>query len=165
LGVVANAAGEIVGYVVCNDVSSRVIEGENPLYLPQAKVYAGSCALSTGVRPAWTVDDPTDLGIALTVHRDGSPAWQGKTTTARMKRRFDELVACLFRGDVYPDGAFLATGTGIIPELSFTLAAGDVVEITIDQVGTLSNPVVVGKERLTWLVDALTDPFAREAAR
>jgi 2-dehydro-3-deoxy-D-arabinonate dehydratase len=165
LGVVANTLGEIVGYVVCNDVSSRVIEGENPLYLPQAKVYAGSCAISTGIRPAWEVPDATALDVALTVRRDGAAAWQGETSTARMKRTLDELVAYVLAGDAFPDGFVLATGTGVIPEMSFTLAGGDVVEIAISGVGVLSNPVVVGKEPLSWLVDALTDPFAREAVR
>ncbi|MEQ7128983.1 fumarylacetoacetate hydrolase family protein [Actinopolymorpha sp. B11F2] len=165
LGLVSNTFGEIVGYVVCNDVSSRVIEGENPLYLPQAKVYAGSCALSTGIRPAWEIPDATALDVALTVHRDGAPVWRGETSTARMKRTLDELVAYVLAGDAFPDGFFLATGTGVIPEMSFTLAGGDVVEIAIADVGVLSNPVVVGKEPLSWLVDALTDPFAREAVR
>jgi 2-dehydro-3-deoxy-D-arabinonate dehydratase len=165
LGVVANAAGEIVGYVVCNDMSSRVIEGENPLYLPQAKVYAGSCAISVGIRPAWEVADATDLDITLAVVRDGRTAWKGETSTGRMRRTLETLVDYLFRGDAFPDGAFLATGTGIIPELAFTLADGDRVDIEIPQVGVLSNPVVVGKEPLTWLVDALSDPFAREVAR
>ncbi|HEY8454621.1 MAG TPA: fumarylacetoacetate hydrolase family protein [Actinopolymorphaceae bacterium] len=161
LGLVVNAHGEIVGYVVCNDVSSRVIEGENPLYLPQAKVYAGSCALSTGIRPAWEVADPAALDITLTVRREGSVAFKGETSTARMRRTFTDLVSYLFAGDVFPEGVVLATGTGIIPDMSFTLAAGDVVEIAISEVGSLTNHVVVGKAPLSWLVDALRDPFAR----
>ncbi len=165
LGVVATSAGEIVGYVVCNDVSSRVIEGENPLYLPQAKVYAGSCAVSVGIRPAWEVPDATNLDISLTVVRAGEPAWKGDTSTSRMRRPLEELVSYVLAGDAFPDGFVLATGTGIIPEMTFTLAAGDRVDIEIAGVGALSNPVVVGKEPLSWLVDALTDPFAREAAR
>lgn len=165
LGVVVNRAGEIVGFVVCNDMSSRVIEGENPLYLPQAKIYAGSCAISAGIRPAWEVPDPTALDITLTVVRDGAPAWQGSTSTARMKRSLEELVSYLFAGEAFPEGVVLATGTGIIPEMSFTLAAGDRVDITISDVGALSNPVVVGKEPLAWLVDAISDPFVREAVR
>jgi 2-dehydro-3-deoxy-D-arabinonate dehydratase len=164
-GVVANSAGEIVGYVVCNDMSSRSIEGENPLYLPQAKIYAGSAAISTGIKPAWEIDDPQDLAIALEVDRGGDTAWRGETSTARMHRTPDELVDYLFRGDSHPDGAILSTGTGIIPELSFTLQDGDVVRISIDQVGTLTNRVVVGKDPLAWLVTAINDPFAREAAR
>ncbi len=165
LGVVANAHGEIVGYVVCNDMSSRSIEGENPLYLPQAKVYAGSCAISTGIRPAWEIPDVTSLDITLAVVRDGQTAWKGETSTARMHRDLETLVDYLFAGDAHPAGAFLATGTGIIPEMSFTLAGGDRVDIEVAEVGVLSNPVVVGKEPLSWLVDALSDPFAREVAR
>jgi 2-dehydro-3-deoxy-D-arabinonate dehydratase len=165
LGLVVNSGGEIVGYVVCNDMSSRSIEGENPLYLPQAKVYAGSCAISAGIRPVWEVDDARALDIALTVHRDGKPAWQGETSTGRMKRPLEELVAYLFRGESFPEGAFLATGTGIIPEMSFTLAAGDRVDIEIASVGTLSNPVVEGKAALAWLADAVSDPFVRETVR
>ncbi|GAB3403921.1 fumarylacetoacetate hydrolase family protein [Flindersiella endophytica] len=165
LGLVINSRAEIVGYVVCNDMSSRSIEGENPLYLPQAKVYAGSCAISSGIRPVWEVADARSLDIELTVHRDGKPAWQGETSTARMKRPLDELVAYLFRGESFPEGAFLATGTGIIPEMSFTLAAGDRVDIEIASVGTLSNPVVAGKAALAWLADAVSDPFVRETVR
>lgn len=165
LGLVLNSRGEIVGYVVCNDMSSRSIEGDNPLYLPQAKVYAGSCAVSAGIRPAWEVADPTALDITLTVRRDGDVAWQGTTSTAKMHRRPEELVDYLFRGDAFPDGAFLATGTGIIPELSFTLAEGDRVDIEIPGVGSLSNPVVAGKEALTFLAEAKADPFVREKVR
>jgi 2-dehydro-3-deoxy-D-arabinonate dehydratase len=165
LGLVVNSRGEIVGYVTCNDVSSRVIEGENPLYLPQAKVYAGSCAISSGIRPAWEVADPTALDITLTVLRGGESVFKGATSTSRMHRSLDGLAAALFAGDAFPDGALLATGTGIIPDLSFRLADGDRVEIEVVGVGVLSNPVVVGKEPLAWLVDAVTDPFAREAVR
>lgn len=165
LGLVVNSRAEIVGYVVCNDMSSRSIEGENPLYLPQAKVYAGSCAISSGIRPVWEIADARSLDISLTVNRDGKPAWQGETSTARMKRPLEELVAYLFRGESFPEGAFLATGTGIIPEMSFTLAAGDRVDIEIASVGTLSNPVVAGKAALAWLADAVSDPFVRETVR
>ncbi len=165
LGLVVNSRGEIVGYVACNDVSSRVIEGENPLYLPQAKVYAGSCAVSAGIRPAWEVEDPTALDITLAVLRDGQAVFKGETSTSRMRRSLDGLAGALFAGDAFPDGAFLATGTGVIPELSFTLTAGDRVDIEVTGVGVLSNPVVVGKEPLAWLVDAVTDPFVREAVR
>lgn len=165
LGVVANSAGEIAGYVVANDMSSRSIEGENPLYLPQAKVYAGSCALSFGIRPAWEVPDAGDLAITLRIERNGATVWSGETSTARMRRPLTELVEYALLGDAHPDGVVLATGTGIIPEMSFTLAAGDRVVIEIRYVGTLSNPVIAGRSALTWLVDARTDPFAREAQR
>lgn len=165
LGLVINSDGECVGLVVCNDVSSRVIEGENPLYLPQAKVYAGSCAISTGIRLLPTVDDPNDLAITLEVVRDGKAVWQGETSTARMHRTFEDLIGYLFKGDAFPDGAVLSTGTGIIPELSFSLADGDVVNIEIANVGRLSNRVVIGREPFDWVVKALTDPFVRSEVR
>lgn len=165
LVVVANATGEIVGYAVANDVSSRTIEGENPLYLPQAKIYAGSCALSTGIRPAWEVGDASDLAITMAVHRDGAVAWSGETSTGRLHRGLPELVDYLWRGDQFPDGVLLATGTGIIPEMSFTLRAGDRVDIDIASVGTLSNRVVAGKDELSWLVEAQSNPLLRENVR
>lgn len=151
LAVVANVEGEIVGYTVCNDMSSRSIEGENPLYLPQAKIYAGSCAVATGIRPAWEVEDPLHLGIELTVTRAGETAWQGRSSTASMYRTPEDLVAWLFREQSFPAGVILSTGTGIVPEMAFSLNPGDVVAIAIDQVGRLVNPVVVGKEPFTWL--------------
>ncbi len=150
LAVVANSAGEIVGYTVCNDMSSRSIEGENPLYLPQAKIYSGACSVATGIRPAWEVDT-SDLAITMRVLRDGEIAYEGETSTARLHRTLEELVATLFEPTDFPDGAVLSTGTGIVPEMSFTLTEGDVVEIEIAQVGTLTNPVVRGREPMTWL--------------
>jgi 2-dehydro-3-deoxy-D-arabinonate dehydratase len=141
LAVVVTADAQVFGYTVCDDVSSRDIEGENPLYLPQAKVYAGSCALAPGIRPAWEVPDPTALGIEVRVTRDGGTVFEGTTSTARMHRRLPELIAYLVAAQDFPAGAVLATGTGIVPDLDFTLADGDVVDITVEQVGTLSNPV------------------------
>ena len=164
LAVVANSAGEIVGYTVCNDMSSRSIEGENPLYLPQAKIYSGACSVATGIRPAWEVDT-SDLAITMRVMRDGEVAYDGETSTARLHRTLEELVATLFEPTDFPDGAVLSTGTGIVPEMSFSLAEGDVVEIEIAQVGTLTNPVVRGREPMTWLVDALERPDARRKAQ
>jgi 2-dehydro-3-deoxy-D-arabinonate dehydratase len=142
IAVVVNAHGEIVGYTVCDDVSSRSIEGENPLYLPQAKVYAGACALGPGIRPAWEIADCYDLGIAATVTRDGETAWSAQTSTRMLHRRFDDLVGYLGRQLALPGGAILSTGTGIVPDLTFTLTPGDTVAITVDGVGTLSNPVL-----------------------
>jgi 2-dehydro-3-deoxy-D-arabinonate dehydratase len=141
LAVVVTADAEVFGYVVCDDVSSRDIEGENPLYLPQAKVYAGSCALATGIRPAWEVPDPMALGISCTVTRGGATVFEGTTSTARMHRQLPELVTYLVAAQDFPEGAILSTGTGIVPELDFTLTDGDVVVITVDEVGSLSNPV------------------------
>ena len=141
LAVVVTATAEVFGYTVCDDVSSRDIEGENPLYLPQAKVYAGSCALAPGIRPAWEVPDAGALGIAVRVTRAGATVFEGTTSTARMHRSLPDLVDHLGRAQDYPAGAVLSTGTGIVPDLDFTLIDGDVVEVTVEQVGTLVNPV------------------------
>ena len=141
LALVVNRLGEIIGYTICDDVSSRSIEGANPLYLPQAKVYYGSCALGPWITPAWDVNDPYDLAIELRIERDGQQHWQGTTTTALLHRRLDELVAFAMRGDVHPDGLVLSTGTCLVPPTPFTLADGDTVHIRIDAIGTLTNPV------------------------
>lgn len=153
LGLVVNRHAEVVGYTVVNDMSSRSIEGVNPLYLPQAKIYLGGCAVGPGIRPAWEVADPYDLTIELAIHRDGEVAWSGETSTSLLRRRFDELVGYLFRAEVFPDGVVLATGTALVPELPFTLTAGDRVAITVGEVGTLTSTVVSGKEPLTWLAN------------
>jgi len=140
LTLLINAAGEIVGYTVGNDMSSRDIEGENPLYLPQAKVYDGSCALgpcillSEGPMPKSTM-------IEVEIDRQGKVEFAGSTTLAELKRDPKELVAFLFRDNSFPQGAFLMTGTGIVPENDFTLAHGDIIRITIEGIGTLENPV------------------------
>ncbi|GII57646.1 fumarylacetoacetate (FAA) hydrolase [Planotetraspora thailandica] len=144
LALVVNRFGETVGYTVCNDVSSRSIEGENPLYLPQAKIYFGACGLGPWIRPAWEIGDPYDLTIEMTIDRDGTRAWSGQTSTSRLHRRLDDLVAYLMRGDVHPDGVVLSTGTCLVPPAPFTLAHGDVVEIGIGGVGVLRNTVVRG---------------------
>lgn len=146
LAVVVTATGEVLGYTVCDDVSSRDIEGENPLYLPQAKVYAGSCALATGIRPAWEVPDRSRLDVSVAVLRDGATVFEGTTSTARMRRTVDELVECLFRAQDFPAGAVLSTGTGLVPDLEFTLRPGDVVDVVVEEVGTLSNPVTTVAE-------------------
>jgi 2-dehydro-3-deoxy-D-arabinonate dehydratase len=145
LALVLNSRAEICGYTVCNDVSSRTIEGQNPLYLPQAKIYLGGCALGPAIRPAWEVPDPYRLAIGLTISRDGADVWAGSTSTAGLHRKFGELVEYLYRADVFPDGAVLATGTCLVPELPFSLAGGDVVTIRIEDVGTLVNPVIRGR--------------------
>ncbi|GAA5066790.1 2-dehydro-3-deoxy-D-arabinonate dehydratase [Thermocatellispora tengchongensis] len=151
LGLVLNSHGEIAGYTVVNDMSSRTIEGENPLYLPQAKIYLGGCAVGPAIRPAWEIADPYALDIELTIRRDGGVAWTGRASTGQLHRRLDDLVGYLFREDVFPDGAVLATGTCLVPDLPFTLAADDEITISIAQVGTLTSTVVVGKKSLTWL--------------
>lgn len=148
LAVVINTHGEIVGYCIANDVSSRSIEGENPLYLPQAKVYAGSCALGPGITPAWEIADPYALSIYMSIERGGQKFWEGETNTGELHRKLDELVTYLYREDEFPDGAILCTGTALVPEHPFTLDAGDVVHISIDGLGSLSNTVVRGKAGL-----------------
>jgi 2-dehydro-3-deoxy-D-arabinonate dehydratase len=147
LAIVVNSAAEIVGYTICDDVSSRTIEAENPLYLPQAKVYAGACAVAPAIRPAWEIS-AADLAITLEITRDGAVAWSGRTSTSQIKRPLQSLADCLFAEQPFPDGAIISTGTGIVPELTFTLAPGDTVTIEIDQIGVLTNTVVAGKDAL-----------------
>src|SRR4051794_5531612 len=134
----------IVGYTIGNDVSARDIEGENPLYLPQAKVYKQSCALGPCVTLAAALPPPDQVGIRLTVTRGSAVAFEGATSLSRMARPLTDLVDWLGRENEFPDGVILLTGTGVVPPDDFTLRAGDVVSITIDGIGTLTNPVVVG---------------------
>ena len=149
LVLVINASAEIIGYTIGNDMSSRSIEGENPLYLPQAKIYANCCALGPAITPAWEIADPYNLAIGLSIERDGQVYWQGETNTRELKRRFEELVSYLFLENDFPDGVMLCTGTALVPEKPFTLQPGDIVQITIDQLGILRNPVSRGKGRPT----------------
>ncbi len=144
LALVVNALGEIVGYTIGNDVSSRSIEGENPLYLPQAKVYARCCALGPGITPVWSVADPYALGIRMRILRSGAVHWQGATSMREFARRLEDLVGFLFREDTFPDGAILSTGTALVPDSPFTLLPGDEVHIQIDALGELTNPVQRG---------------------
>jgi 2-dehydro-3-deoxy-D-arabinonate dehydratase len=141
LGVVVNRFGEIFGYVVGNDVSSRSIEGENPLYLPQAKCYDRSCALSPTIVPSWLVGEPFD--ISLVIERGDRRVYHGQTSTAEMARSVEELVDWLTAALALPTGAVLLTGTGIVPEDDVTLRDGDVVTIEISGVGRLVNPVAL----------------------
>lgn len=140
LTVLANGLGEIVGYTVGNDMSSRDIEGENPLYLPQAKVYDGSCALGPCVLVTGEALAP-ETPIRLEVLRGGQVEFAGETQLSAMKRPVTELVEYLFRENSFPLGVYLMTGTGIVPPDAFTLAVGDRVRITIDPIGTLENTV------------------------
>jgi 2-dehydro-3-deoxy-D-arabinonate dehydratase len=144
LALVLNSRARLVGFTVGNDMSSRDIEGENPLYLPQAKVYNGCCALGPWITLAGGMPPRDEIGIHLAVKRAGKAAFQGDTSIAEMARTFDDLIGWLARDNSFPDGAFLLTGTGIVPKDDFTLEPDDVVEITIDGIGTLANPVVQG---------------------
>jgi 2-dehydro-3-deoxy-D-arabinonate dehydratase len=148
LAVVLNAAGAVAGYTIGNDMSSRSIEGQNPLYLPQAKTYLGGCAIGPWIVPAWEIPDPYALTIELTIARDGGVAWEGSASTAALHRKIDELAAWLFREDEFPAGVILSTGTSLVPDLPFTLQAGDEVRIAISGIGALVNPVVRGKAAL-----------------
>lgn len=139
LTLVINAFGEIVGYTIGNDMSSRDIEGENPLYLPQAKTYNGSCAVGPGIRLC-SAADMTDLTIQLQIERGGQIVFSGDTSTSKMKRSFPELAGYLYRELDFPHGAFLMTGTGIVPPEDFTLAVGDNIRISIGGY-TLENQV------------------------
>ena len=140
LALCVNMRGRIVGYTIGNDVSSRDIEGENPLYLPQAKVYDGSCALGPGLYVS-AEPLPSDTEIRLRITRADRTAFEGSTTLAQMRRKPEELVEFLYRETSFPTGCILLTGTGIIPPDDFTLRPGDVVEITIEPIGTLRNTV------------------------
>ena len=144
LALVLNSRLELVGFTIGNDVSSRDIEGENPLYLPQAKVYNQCCGLGPYIVLASSVADPSALEISLSIERDGNNAFQGETSISEMARSFDDLLGWLGRENSFPNGAFLLTGTGIVPDSDFTLQGGDLVHISISGIGTLSNPVVRG---------------------
>ncbi len=141
LGLVLDRQGTIVGYTIGNDMSSRDIEGENPLYLPQAKVWRRSCSIGPAIRLAETVRDPYALDISCTIVRDGKAVVQGAVSTRQLKRRFEELASWLLRDNDLYDGTVLLTGTGIVPPDDFTLRSGDRVDISITGIGTLSNPI------------------------
>jgi 2-dehydro-3-deoxy-D-arabinonate dehydratase len=144
LALVINSRLQLVGFTIGNDMSSRDIEGENPLYLPQAKVYDGCCALGPWITLAADMPSIEKIEISLLVERGGKAVFQGATTAGHMARTFDDLISWLARDNSFPQGVILLTGTGIVPADDFTLAAGDAVHITIAGVGLLSNHVVQG---------------------
>ncbi len=141
LALVVDSRGALAGFTIGNDMSSRDIEGENPLYLPQAKVYRGSCALGPTLALADSVPDPRSLEIGLTILRNGERCFAGSTGIHRMKRTFDDLISYLCREQDFPNGVILLTGTGIVPPDNFTLRQGDLVEISVPEIGTLRNTV------------------------
>ena len=143
LALVMNSAGRVVGYTIGNDMSSRDIEGENLLYLPQAKIYSRSCAIGPWIIVGPTEADARNWTVQLQIRRNGALAFDGETRIDQLKRTFGELVEHLFRSQAFPTGAVLLTGAGIVPDDTFTLNAGDSVRITISGIGTLENPVVV----------------------
>jgi len=137
-----NPAGRIVGYTIGNDMSARDIEGENPLYLPQAKVYRQCAAMGPSILLATEPLDLDSTEITLTITRDGSEYFTGKTALSQMARTFDDLASWLYREDDFPNGVLMMTGTGIVPEDDMTLEDGDIVSIEVSGIGTLTNPVV-----------------------
>jgi 2-dehydro-3-deoxy-D-arabinonate dehydratase len=144
LALVLSSKLQLVGFTIGNDMSSRDIEGENPLYLPQAKVYDRSCALGPGITLLIGMPHADKIGIRMTIRRAGNVVFEGKTSVDQMARTFDDLIGYLGRDNSFPSGVILLTGTGIVPGDDFTLQKGDVVDIAVDGIGTLSNPVVQG---------------------
>jgi len=142
LALVLNSRLNLVGFTIGNDMSARDIEGENPLYLPQAKLYNNCCGLGPCVTLRDYMPSLEEISINVIVRRRGSIAFEGNTDVGQMARSFDDLIGYLGRDNAFPCGAFLLTGTGVVPPNEFSLADGDEVEITIDGIGTLSNPVV-----------------------
>ena len=143
LALVLNSRGKIVGYTIGNDMSSRDIEGENLLYLPQAKVYNRSCALGPWIHLGANETTAREWRIRIAILRNGQSVFAGETSVGQIKRSFEELAGFLFRSQVFPHGAVLLTGTGIVPPDAFTLQAHDVVEIEVSGIGVLRNTVVV----------------------
>lgn len=141
LGLVVMSNGDVVGYTIGNDMSCRDIEGENPLYLPQAKMWKKSCSIGPAIRLAETVSDPYDLDIICRIFRNEEKVFEGSANTSQLKRSYDELVSYLTRDNEVFDGTVLLTGTCIVPPNDFTLEDGDRIEIEVPSIGILNNPV------------------------
>ena len=141
LALALNSRGRVVGYTIGNDMSSRDIEGENLLYLPQAKIYRGSCALGPWIRVGVSEATAREWKIKLDIRRNQQSVFCGETSVGQIKRGFDELAEFLFRSQSFPDGAVLLTGTGVVPPDHFTLQEQDLVQIEISGIGVLANPV------------------------
>ncbi|WP_139997224.1 fumarylacetoacetate hydrolase family protein [Paenibacillus paridis] len=146
LGLVLDSSGAIIGYTAGNDMSCRDIEGENPLYLPQAKIWKRSCSIGPFVRLAETVADPYALSIACRIYRDGALVVEETAHTGLLKRKLEDLVSFLKRDNELFDGTVLLTGTCLVPPNQFTLASGDRIEIEIQGIGTLVNTVICADE-------------------
>jgi 2-dehydro-3-deoxy-D-arabinonate dehydratase len=144
LTLVVNSRLELVGFTIGNDMSSRDIEGDNPLYLPQAKVYNQCCGLGPCIALVDGMPPRSQIGIRLEILRGGSTVFEGQTSVAQMARTFEDLISWLARDNSFPHGVLLLTGTGIVPESDFTLQAGDEVLISVDGIGVLRNSIVQG---------------------
>jgi len=142
-----NKHREIIGYAICNDMTARTIEGENPLYLSQAKIYIGSTAIGPDITPAWLAPTAVEMTIKAKIVRGAAVVWEAQTSLGSLNRTLEDLVAYLFRCQDFPHGVILSTGTGIVPPLDIALKAGDVVEIDVAGVGKLINTVEVIPER------------------
>ncbi len=142
VAIVINKFREIIGFSICNDMTARTIEGENPLYLPQAKSYLGSTSLGPDITLAWLAPSAADMSIHAEIKRGSEIVWQADTALSGLNRTLPDLVDYLFRCQTFPDGVILSTGTGIIPPLEFITKEGDVISITVNGLGLLSNPVV-----------------------
>jgi 2-dehydro-3-deoxy-D-arabinonate dehydratase len=148
IGVVLGAGGALAGLTIGNDVSSRAIEGENPLYIAQAKTFAGACAIGPAILVPDDWDAPLEIRIRIT-GPDGAELFAGETSSTMMRRSFAELVDWLLRDNPVPAGSVLLTGTGLVPPDDFTLEPGHTVEITVPEIGTLTNPVVSATQLTT----------------
>jgi len=143
-----NKHREIIGYAICNDVTARSIEGENPLYLSQAKIYVGSTSLGPDITPSWLAPAKDAMAIKAKIVRGGNVPWEAETSLGQLNRTLEDLVDYVFRCQDFPHGLILSTGTGIVPPMDVSLQAGDIVEINVAGVGTLTNTVEVIPERV-----------------
>ena len=142
-----NKHREIIGYAICNDMTARTIEGENPLYLSQAKIYIGSTAIGPDITPAWLAPEAAEMAIAAKIIRGSKIVWEAETSLGSLNRTLEDLINYLFRCQDFPHGVILSTGTGIVPPLDISLEANDVVEINVAGIGKLINTVEVIPER------------------
>ncbi len=142
-----NKHREIIGYAICNDVTARSIEGENPLYLSQAKIYIGSTSLGPDITPSWLAPSKDAMTIKAKILRGSTIPWEAETSLGKLNRTLEDLVNYVFRCQDFPHGVILSTGTGIVPPMDVALAAGDIVAIDVAGVGVLRNNVEVIPER------------------
>lgn len=142
-----NRHREIIGYAICNDVTARSIEGENPLYLSQAKIYIGSTSLGPDITPSWLAPSKEAMAIKAKIVRGSTIPWEAETSLGKLNRTLEDLVDYVFRCQDFPHGVILSTGTGIVPPMDVALAAGDIVEIDVAGVGILRNTVELIPER------------------